>query len=31
MDTCKIKQPGNEQNVSSKDRTEIFITPEFGV
>jgi len=31
MDTCDMKQTGNEQNISSKDRIEIFTRPEFGV
>jgi hypothetical protein len=30
MDICEMNQTGNEQNISSKDRTEIFTRPEFG-
>jgi hypothetical protein len=31
MDTCEMKQTGNEPNVGSTDSTEIFTRPEFGV
>jgi hypothetical protein len=31
MDTCEMEQTGNQQNISSKNRTEIFTRPEFGV